>query len=104
MFEIPLQALPNQQFSVQLDNISFDISIDTTVNAMSATVTRDDVLLVSGLRLVAGTPILPYRYLENGNFFLTTLNDALPFWTEFGVSQFLLFATETELLTIRSGG
>lgn len=46
--------------------------------------------------MVAGTPLLPYRHLVSGNFLITTENDALPYWPEFGVTQFLFYATEAE--------
>jgi len=94
---IPLAALPNQNFSVQLGNDFYDISINQTRNTVCMTIYRNNVLIISGQRLVAGFAVIPYAYLESGNFFLLTENDDLPDYQKFGVTQYLIYVGVVEL-------
>lgn len=103
MIEISLAAVPNQSFSVRLDDNLYDITIKETNGCMSATVARNNTIILSNTRLVAGFPVIPYLYLESGNFVVDTLDDDLPDWTKFGISQTLLYVSQAELSTIRAG-
>jgi len=102
MKTIGISQIPNQSLSVQIDSLRYDIRLKETNGVMSIDLARDNINIVIGARLVAGQPIIPYRYKEDGNFFLSTLGDDLPDYTKFGVSQFLYYFTATELLTIRA--
>lgn len=102
MLEIPITNLPNQSFSIQLDNQFYDISIYLTNNVMSLDLIRANEIIVTGARMVAGTPLINYFYLENGNFVLLTANEEYPDYTQFGITQFLVFASEAELEAIRA--
>jgi len=103
-FDIPLQAVPNQSLSVVVDGISYGLLLKTATNLTVVTIIRDNVTILSSTRAVFGTPIIPYGYLEDGNFIFTcTTEDTLPFYTDFGVTQFLSFYTADELEAIRSG-
>lgn len=101
MIDIGLAATPNQSLSVQLDARQFDIDLRECVGVMSATITRDGVALVTNLRITAGTPLLPYRYQESGNFLMTTEGGALPSFDQFGVTQFLVYLSTDELAAYR---
>jgi len=112
MRQIAITNIPNQTLSVQLDGNAYDIRLHacrdsptTGVGIMTVTLTRNNVLLVSGERLVAGFPIIPYLYLEagDGNFIVNTQNQDYPDWRQFGVSQFLLYASNAELEALRGG-
>lgn len=101
MIAIELAAVPNQSFTVTIAGNRYAVELKATGTVMAATIVRNGVTLVSGQRVVAREPVIPYRYLaEEGNFLLATENDELPDWQQFGVSQFLYFATAAEL----SGG
>lgn len=100
---IPLQALPNQELSVVLSGSVYDLTFTAVGTVMAYTLARDNVTLLSGARAVAGTPLLPYRYQEAGNFILITDDGAIPFYTAFGVTQTLLYYTAAELEAIRGG-
>lgn len=100
---IPLQAVPNQAFTITLDGLVWDITLQTIGVSTIVSVSRDDVVLFQGLRVVAGSPLIPYRYQEAGNFIFTTVDDAFPFYQEFGVTQSLLYFTAAELETLRGG-
>lgn len=101
MIQIPLESIPNQNFTINIDNVVFDISLwavnsgDTQIMAMDILADNEPVVL--GQRLVSGQPVLPYRYLANYNFILITNNEELPAWQEFQVSQFLIYVGADEL-------
>ncbi len=101
MIDIPLQAVANQELSIQLDDRRYVITLKETAGVMSASVARDDVALLTNGRVVAGTPLLPYRFQESGNFVITTEGDELPAFTEFGVTQFLVYVSEIEIDELR---
>lgn len=102
MQRISLAAVPNQSFSVVLDSNAWDLTIKTAGNIMTATISFNNILLVSNARIVAGYPLLNYTSLENGNFIITTLNGVYPFYTQFGISQFLLYASQAEIDAFRA--
>lgn len=104
MFQIPITNIPNQEFSINLDGSIYDISIYSTGDAtipgteiMVMDIIRDNNIILTGARCVSGFPVIPYQYLENGNFIFSTMNDEYPDWNQFGITQFLYFATQSEL-------
>jgi hypothetical protein len=103
MIDIALQAVPNQAFSVVLEDARYAVTIKEANGVMVADITRDNVVLIQGTRITAGTPLLPYRYLESGNFVLLTQDDALPYYTEFGTTQSLVYVTKAEIASLREG-
>lgn len=102
MIELPITAIPNQAFSAQLAGNNYQLRIHDCGSVMSVDVTINNVLIVSGVRAVPGFPIIPSRYLENGNFAFITENDEYPDWLKFGIDQYLVFADEDELIAIRA--
>lgn len=105
MLEIELATIPNQSIAVQLDGFLYTLVFKTCNGIMCVDILRNNETLLTGARIVAGTPLLPYRYLEEdaGNFLLLTDNDDLPFWEQFGITQTLLYASAAELEAIRGG-
>jgi hypothetical protein len=101
MIDVNLAALPNQSLTIQLAERVYDIRTREANGAMAVTIARDGVTLVSALRMTAGTPLLPYRYQEAGNFVLTTEGDALPYYGQFGITQFLVYLTAEEVAALR---
>lgn len=102
MVIIPLQAIPKQEFTINLEGSFYDISIKLTVTVMSVSISRDGTRIVSNTRAVPGFPIIPYRYLEDGNFTFITANDEYPIYELFGINQFLIYASEQELEDFRA--
>lgn len=100
---IPLQPIPNQSLSVVLDGSSYDIRLNALTDTMAVTIARDNVTLLSGLRVVSQVPLIPYLYLEQGNFIFTVDDSDIPFYTDFGVTQTLLYFSSEELRVIRGG-
>lgn len=104
MIQIQVQAIPNQTLTASLSGNFYQIALNQTLDALCATIYVNNILVISGVRIVAGAPIIPYQYLENGNFALLTMDDELPNYLQLGVTQSLVFASMIELATIRSGG
>lgn len=105
MLQIPLNAIPNQELTVVLDGVLYDLTLKETNGCMSVDVTRAGVVVIRGQRCVAGSPILPYVSLEGqfGNFAFVTNDGDLPYYDQFGVSQALIYASEFEIGAIRNG-
>lgn len=97
MLEVPLLPIANQTMTVDLDAGQFTLTIREATGVMVADVTLDGGVIVSGTRILAGEPIIPYAYLQQGNFVLFTLNDDLPYWDQFGEAQHLVYLTNAEM-------
>lgn len=98
---IDIDPIPNQAFSVTVDGSRWDFVIKEAVSSMIFDLSLNDEVILSGARIVAGTPIIPYEYLRrNGNFIILTENDELPYWSQFGVNQQLIYASTEELSLI----
>lgn len=102
MLLVPISAVPNQSFSIVLDGNQYDMSIYVTNNVSAIDIKRNNVDILLGSRIVPNSPIIPYRYLENGNFVFATEDGAYPFYTEFGVTQSLFYFSQSEIDEIRA--
>jgi hypothetical protein len=102
MILIPLSAVVNQTFSIVLEGSQYDLAIYLAKNVMAMDIVRDNTTILLGARLLPNSLIIPYKYLENGNFFMTTENGAYPIYTEFGITQFMYFLTQVELNGLRA--
>lgn len=97
MLQLELEAAPNQAFSTVLDGLLYDIEIKETNKVMSVSITRSGIPLVSNMRVVNSIPLLPYIYLQKGNFIFYASNDDIIYYDQFGITQFLLYATQAEI-------
>lgn len=102
MQSIPLQAIPNQSFSITLDGNQWNFTLKTTNGVIAVTLAENGITISENLRAVANTLIIPYRYLENGNFLFLTQNFQLPDYTQFGVTQLLVYLSPADLIAIRT--
>lgn len=102
MQTIPIQPLPNQQFTIVLDNSFFDIAIHTTNGVMSVSIAINNMPVIENLRAVAGMRLIPSQYEEMGNFRFSTQNNALPDYAQFGLTQTLLYFSAEELAELRT--
>ena len=100
MFEIDLSPIPRQSFSIRLEEDNYDIRIYLCNNIMAIDLVRNNEVLFTGMRLTAGYQIIPYEYLEKGNFVIITANDEYPDYTHFGIDQFLIYLTAAELAAL----
>lgn len=98
MRSIPLDAIPNQAMSISVDGNRWDITLKECNGVMCATLALNDVTILSGQRLVAGFPFIPYAYLQgSGNFWILTENNELPNYQRFGIDQQLIYVSAGEL-------
>jgi hypothetical protein len=100
MQQITLQAIANQTLTYQADNNVYDISVQATSGVMSATILINNTPIVTGARCVSGEFIIPYAYLQIGNFFISTLNGDLPDYTKFGITQALIYVSQDEIKAV----
>ena len=100
---IDLQPVPNQRITTTLDGNRYVMTFKNTNDVMSVTIVRNDNIVFTNLRTVAETPIIPYRFQEQGNFIFETENDELPDYRRFGDTQFLIYASQSELEGFRRG-
>lgn len=92
MIEIPIVAEPSQTFTFDDGDNRWSVSIKVANNCMIGNFELNGTTLISGVRLVADQACIPYKYLAlPGNFGLITNNDELPWWENFGISQFLVY-------------
>lgn len=110
MIRIPITNIANQSFTIVLDGNNYNISINSCANngtlgtdIMAVDIIRNNTAIVLGQRAVPGYPLIPYQYLQNGNLTFITRNDNYPNWRLFGVNQFLIYASITELEAIANG-
>ncbi len=103
MLQINLAAIPYQALSVNIDTVRYDLRIFLATNVMCADLSINGTPILTSNRLVAGAFMIPYRYLENGNFLITTLNDDIPYYEQFGTTQFLTYLSQAELESYRNG-
>ena len=97
MKQIPLKVYPRQSLSVVLEGSLYELSLKECNGIMAVSVIRDGETIISNRRAVAGMPIIPSRYLNDGNFFLLTDNDELPYYTGFEGSNVLVWVTNDEI-------
>jgi hypothetical protein len=104
MIQIPITNIANQSFSINLSDSQYDIRIHATSDRgipgneiMAVSIIRDGILIVQGMRALSDFPIIPSAYLEDGNFIITTMADEYPDWHQFGITQYLIFASQAEL-------
>ena len=100
---VPLEVLPQQSLTIQLEGRRYGITLRYAGNIMAIDIVRDEVDIIIGQRCVPSEFLLPYKYLEDesGNFFFATENDELPIFTLFGDTQSLIYLSNSDLVTIR---
>lgn len=100
MRNIPLTQDPNQELTVRVGDRRYTLRLKSTNGVMVADVSIDGAVILRGTRVLAGEPIIPYVYLQDGNFILLTVDDALPDYAQFGVTQSLVFLSAEEIAAL----
>lgn len=100
MRNIPITQDPNQDLTVRLDDTRYGLRLKAVNGVMVVDVSIDGVTVLTGSRVLAGEPLIPYEYLQEGNFILLTINDELPDYTQFGVTQSLVYLSPAELAAL----
>ena len=114
MIQVPITNVANQSLTIEAGGNIYDITLRLCATAtqnpplyysnpiMVMDIITNNVPTILGQRLISGYPVIPYRYLESGNFVFVTQNDDLPDWTQFGITQFLVYATSDEIASLRA--
>lgn len=97
MIEVQIESVPNQNFSFAQSGYQWLVTLQTTAGVTAVTIQRDAEVIIGGVRAVANQMIIPSYYQEAGNFAFLTLNDELPYYDKFNVSQSLVYFTPSEL-------
>lgn len=97
---VPLEQLPNQSLSINVDGNRWDLRIKVATNSMVIDISLNDQVIILGQRITVGWPVIPYDYLATeGNFIFLTENEEMPDWNMFGITQQLLYVSPGELVT-----
>ncbi len=98
MIQIPLAAIANQSLSIRLDNRRYQITLQAAAGIMAATIIRDGIALVQGVRCHPRAPLLPgYKKGDTGNFIFETESGEYPDYTKFDSTHALLYVSKEEL-------
>lgn len=96
MYEIVLNPIPNQSFSVTIDNNEYDLEIRTYGKFTFLSIWRGNVNLLNNQRVYGNQPIIMYDYLtDSGDFYF--IGDEDPTYENFGKSVQLYYILDTEL-------
>lgn len=99
---IPLLSVERQSLSALLEDTLYSIEIKECNGIMAVTISADGETLVEGRRAAAMVPVIPEGPREIGNFVFSTMNDALPYWDQFGAGQQFLYLTAGEIEELRN--
>lgn len=102
MQTIPISAIPNQSFTLTLDENQWQVALKTTNGVTSVSLVLNGEEVITNMRAVANKKIIPCEYQEAGNFIFITQNFQLPEYTQFGITQTLVYASASELEAIRT--
>lgn len=105
MLQIPLLAIPKQEFFIVLNDVLWEFTFLQTGGCMCFNADRAGADVIDGQRLVAGQLLIPFKYLEaaQGNLIFLTANNYAPWYENFGIDQNLYYAADAELEAVRNG-
>ena len=76
VYEITLQAIPNQEFSTTINNEIFNIEVRTFANDRTyITIKKDDVTLCNNANIKCGVDITYFGGIRDFRFFFLKQND-----------------------------
>lgn len=100
---LPLTQAPSQEFSFRDGDTRWVVRLKDCGSVLAATVSRDEVEVVSGVRALPGEFLIPFAYLETGNFMFVTEGDELPAGPSLGLTQTLFYFNAAEMTELRNG-
>ncbi len=102
MTVITLEPIPNQSLTFQQDGHFWGVTLKAVQDMMYASISIDNVPIVTAARCVAGALIIPAQYLEvSGNLAIATNDGDNPDYNQFGNTQFLIYYSAAELAVSR---
>jgi hypothetical protein len=99
---INLSNVENQTFTIVLDGDLYSIAIYYVPGGMCCDLERNGVEILTGSRIMPNDYIIIFYGYQNtsGNFMLTTQNDDLADYNEFGITQTLIYLSFDEMKQI----
>lgn len=97
MIQIPILNVPNQSFSITIGDNRYVFDFVSIPGGIAYSINRNGEYLIQGCKLLSNVPLLLYPRFADGNFYLTTEFDAIPDYSQFGVTQFLYYLTSEEI-------
>lgn len=101
MQQVPLRAVANQTIAFNADGAYWQLHIYQAVDSMCADITLNGTMIMSGVRCLSGTGLMPYSYMYEpnyGNFVFDSDGD----WTEFGANCNLYYLSNSEYSQFQS--
>jgi hypothetical protein len=92
-----LARIASQSFTVNINSARFEIRLKNIGQFMIASVKKDGVSIVDGMRVVTNQPILPYSSDLGGNFMFVGDSDDIVTFNQFGISQHFRWLSDEEL-------
>ena len=98
MVTIQLDNIPNQVFSITLNNMLYRIAVRTIQNFTLISVWQNGDILFYNQVCTPNAFVKPYYYVsENGKLYFRCLDNEYPNYKKFGDTQQLLFLTPDEV-------
>lgn len=102
-FNIEIKAIANQSIKISAGGARWEIILNDCDGFMVSSIRKDGVAITDGIRIVYGTPLLPYKYMEQGNFvlYMDSSRDRAAY-QRFGIDQFLYYIDQEGIDALRS--
>lgn len=93
---IPLTKIPNQKFSILLDDVQYGIKIVTSLGISLISIEAEGVMLIENTRCMPNESILYDYQKKGGQFYWLSKDDSYPVYTGFGINYFLIYKSDNE--------
>jgi len=96
---VPIEAIPNQSLDFNAEQQVYKLRLHVVNTNIAIDIARNGTQLQSSRVCPAGALLIEYDYLRGsgGDFGIITQNDEIPVYTQFGVTQFLVYYFSDEL-------
>lgn len=95
MFAIPLNPVPNQTVSFNVDGAFWQVHVYQSISFMCADIIVNGTPVVTGVRCFGGIALLPYSYMTAPNFG-NLIFDSDGDWSKFGTTCNLFYLEQPE--------
>lgn len=98
MYLIELDKIPNQTFTIMLDNINYRVALRTIQNLTYISVWANGDILFYNQLCTPNAFVNPFNYVsKNGKFYFKSSTGDYPYYKDFGVTANLYFLTKEEV-------
>ena len=98
MYLIELNQIPNQTFTIMIENVNYRIELRTIQNSTYMSAWANGELLFYNQLCTPNAFVNPYNYVsDGGKFFFKCLDNEYPTYKSFGKNQALYFYAKDEV-------